>query len=88
MKGVELVPLINGRCLIALDDGMSEPHFELAVRDALAGGDVVEADRVLLERLSVVLQGARRTRSLVLRRIMVLQAARGQTADRPRSRCG
>jgi hypothetical protein len=73
IKGVELVPLIDGRFLIALTDGVSEAHFELAVRDALAA-TTVESDRALLERLTVVLQDARRTGSLMLRRIMVLQA--------------
>jgi hypothetical protein len=77
IKGVELVPLIDGRFLIALTDDVSEAHFELAVRDALASNATVESDRALLERLTVVLQDARRTGSLVLRRIMVLQAAAG-----------
>jgi hypothetical protein len=75
IKGVELVPLIDGRFLIALTDGVSEADFELAVRDALSSATTVESDRALLERLTVVLQDARRTGSLVLRRIMVLQAA-------------
>ena len=77
IRGVELVPLIDGRFLIALEDGVSEAHFELAVRDALAGPNTAERDRVLLEPLSQVLQDARQTGSLVLRRIMVLQAASG-----------
>ena len=74
MTGVELVPLADGRSLIALDDEMSEPQFELAVRDALDRNDVTAADRLLLERLAAVLQDARRTGTLVLRRIIVLHA--------------
>jgi hypothetical protein len=74
MTGVELVPLADGRSLIALDDGMSEPQFELTVRDALDNQNVTAADRTLLERLAVVLQDARRTSTLVLRRIIVLHA--------------
>jgi hypothetical protein len=80
MKGVELVPLIDGRFLIALDEGMSEPHFELAVRDALNGPAIADGDRVLLERLAQVLREARGDGSLVLRRIMVLHAASGPAA--------
>ncbi len=74
MTGVELVPLADGRSLIALNDGMSEPQFELAVRDGLDGENVSAADRALLERLAAILQDARRTGTLVLRRIIVLHA--------------
>jgi hypothetical protein len=79
MTGVELVPLADGRCLIALHDGMLESHFELAVRDALDGQNVTAADRILLERLAAVLQDARRTGTVVLRKIIVLHA----TANAP-----
>jgi hypothetical protein len=57
---------------------MSEPQFELAVRDALDGENVTAADRALLERLAAVLQDARRTGTLVLRHIMVLHAGPGK----------
>jgi hypothetical protein len=77
IAGVELVPLADGRSLIALDDGMSEPQFELAVRDTLDEQNVTLADRALLERLAAVLQDARRTGTLVLRRIIVLHASAG-----------
>jgi hypothetical protein len=86
IKGVELVPLIDGRFLIALEDSVSEAHFELAVRDALAGANTSDSDRALLGPLSVVLQNARRTGSLVLRRIMVLQAAKNRTDGGPPGR--
>jgi hypothetical protein len=78
MTGVELVPLADGRSLIALNEAMSEPQFELAVRDALDLQDVTDADRALLERLAAVLQDARRTGTLVLRRIIVLHAGHGK----------
>jgi hypothetical protein len=75
LRGVELVPLQDGRSLIALDDGMSEAQFELAVRDALTVGTVPAADRALLEQLAVMLQDTRRAGTLVLRRIMVVHAS-------------
>jgi hypothetical protein len=75
MKGVELVPLADGRALIAINDAMSEPQFELAVRDALDSGRLEQADRVLLEQLATVLREARSDGALVLRRIIVLRAA-------------
>jgi hypothetical protein len=74
MTGVELVPLADGRSLIALDEGMSEPQFELAVRDALDSPGVTALDRSLLEQLAAVLQDARRTGTLMLRRIIVLHS--------------
>ena len=75
MKGVELVPLADGRALIAIDDTMSEPQFELAVRDALDGSQLETDDRALLEQLATVLRDARSDGGLVLRRIIVLRAA-------------
>jgi hypothetical protein len=86
MKGVELVPLADGRALIAINDDMSEPQFELAVRDALDGQNVTAADRMLMERLAAVLQDARRTGTLVLRRIIVLHSGPNGNGTRFRRR--
>jgi hypothetical protein len=86
MTGVELVPLADGRSLIALNDGMSEPQFELAVRDALDGKNVTATDRALLEGLAAVLQDARRTGTLVLRRIIVLHAGGAANGPAPSRR--
>jgi hypothetical protein len=81
MKGVSLVPLADGRALIAIEDHMSEVQFELAVRDAPDGQAVSDDDRKLLERLAAVLQDARRTAALVLRRIIVLHAVAELSSD-------
>jgi hypothetical protein len=88
MKGVELVPLADGRALIAIDDQMPEPQFELAVRDALDDGSLDEADRAILERLAAVLRDARAAGRLVLRRIIVLQASSTVAAATPPRRRG
>ena len=85
MAGVELVPLADGRSLIALDGGMSEAEFELAVRDVLDRQDVSPADRALLERLAVVLQDARRSGTVVLRHILVLHAGASSNGSRRRA---
>jgi len=82
LRGVELVPFVDGRFLIALDDGMSEPQLELAVREALDGDTVPETERALLERLAAMLQEARHAGTLVLRRIMVLHATAAVPATR------
>ena len=82
LRGVELVPFRHGRFLIALDDGMSEPQLELAVREALDGDTVPETEHALLERLAAMLQEARHAGTLVLRRIMVLHATAAVPATR------
>ncbi len=85
LRGVELVPFQDGRSLIALDEGMSEAQFELAVRDALTGSTVPAVDRALLEQLALMLQDARRAGTLVLRRLMVVHASGAvRPARRPR----
>ena len=86
MKGVELVPLADGRALIAIDDQMTEQQFELAVRDALDDGALARADRALLERLAAVLREARGAGRLVLRRIIVLQSSPALAVSPPRGR--
>jgi hypothetical protein len=83
MKGVELVPLADGRALIAIDDRMPAPQFELAVRDTLDDDALDGADRALLERLAAVLREARATGRLVLRRIIVLQASPAAAVSPP-----
>jgi hypothetical protein len=79
LRGVELVPLADGRALIALDEGSTESHFELGIRDLLDGQAISEADRTVLTTLSRLLHEARRDASLTLRRIMVLRSNRART---------
>jgi hypothetical protein len=74
LPGVELVPLADGRAIIALDDGMSEEQFELVVRDGLDAGDLEAGDREILAGLAAILRDPRHAGSLTVRRIIVLRA--------------
>ena len=78
LPGVQLVPIGNGRALISLDRPNSIPQLELDVRDAVARGDVSEAERRTLEAIAEILQQTRssRTVSLEERTIIVLESKR------------
>jgi hypothetical protein len=75
MPGVELVPLADGRALIALDDTMPESGFELAIRDAMEQEQLSADDRALLVSIVDILRDARRDGRVMLRHILVLRAA-------------
>lgn len=77
LPGVELVPIADGRMLIALEDSLNEADFELLVRDALDGGGLAPADAEMFNALAQVLREARRDTSVTLRRILVLRARAG-----------
>ena len=73
MPGVELVPLADGRALIALEDGMSLPEFELLVRDRMEQPGLASDDRALLVEIGEILGDARRAARVTLRQILVLR---------------
>jgi hypothetical protein len=81
-EGVELVPLPDGRALIALDDATSLAALQLSIADALDDRDVKAEDRQVYEQLSEILRDARRSDAVSLeqRRIIVLDST-----GRPRS---
>ena len=74
LPGVELVPIADGRMLIALDDSLTEAEFELLVRDELEKGALEGADHDLFTSLARVLREARLETRVTLRRILVLHA--------------
>jgi hypothetical protein len=76
--GVELVPLSDGRALIAFDDTLSVPQIELRVADAMGDPDLAPADRALFEALGTILRDARLSESVVVRQrnIIVVQRTR------------
>lgn len=86
--GVELVPLPDGRALIAFDEQLSAPQIELRVADAVADAALPPADRALFESLGRILRGIRRSTTLRLRerRILVIQRNRTRTLRRPARR--
>ena len=76
LKGVQLVPIGNGRALIALDPSHSVSALELQLRDALENGDAKGQERMLLEGIADILRRARgaHRRRLETRSIIVLAA--------------
>jgi hypothetical protein len=74
LPGVELVPIADGRMLIALDDSLSEAEFELLVRDELEKAANEGADLEIFSALARVLREARLETRVTLRRILVLHA--------------
>lgn len=65
--GVELVPLSDGRALLAFDDRLSISKFELALMDALGDPSLCDEDRELFGAIVDILKGARRQEGVELR---------------------
>ena len=82
MPGVDLVPLADGRALIALDESTSLADFELSVRDTLERRDLESSEQSLVAALSEILRQARRDTRLMVRRILVLRARGSRTRTR------
>jgi hypothetical protein len=72
--GVELVPLSDGRALIAFSDALSVPQFELQLIDALSDPALEGGDRTVFEELAEILRSTRQSDGMNLRqrRIIVL----------------
>lgn len=78
LRGVQLVPLGNGRCLISLVPPHSIPQLELDIRDVLARGDAIGFEREALEAIAEILRAARASRDTTPeeRTIIVLESKR------------
>jgi hypothetical protein len=81
--GVELVPLSDGRALLAFDERLSAADIELRLRDAIAEGTLAPDDRALFEALVDILRSARRAEGMTLRQrsILVLHWTRVAATD-------
>jgi hypothetical protein len=82
MAGVELVPLADGRALIALDERTSLSAFELSVRDTLDRPDLEARERSLLTALADILRQARQDARLTVRQILVVRARSSRARSR------
>ena len=87
LAGVELVPLPDGRALIAFPASTSAADLELLLEDALEGPSLTKADRSIFDSILEVIRVARRSDqfSLVHRSIIVFET-RGSAAPRKSSR--
>lgn len=93
--GVVLVPLPDGRALIAFDERMTPARLELAMHDALEGEDLSDEDRGVFESIRDLLRDARRssTVSMKQQQIMILEfgapaGVRRSSRDRTRAAGG
>jgi hypothetical protein len=74
LRGIELVPVGNGRALIALDHPHAVPELELDLRDVLDRRVLKALDRAVLESVAEILRNARQSNVLTIaeRSIIVL----------------
>jgi CRP-like cAMP-binding protein len=86
--GVVLVPLTDGRALIAFDDSITPAGLELMIQDELEDDDLAAEDRLIFEEIRRLLKEARQssTVSIQQRNIIVLEhveerGARGSAPD-------
>jgi hypothetical protein len=82
--GVLLVPLSDGRALIAFDESMTSARLELKIQDELEAHGLPAEDARIFEGIRNVLQEARRSKSVSLlqRNIIVLEYT-GKKLKRP-----
>jgi hypothetical protein len=79
LNGVQLVPIADGRALIALRHPHSIPELELHLLDALGKSSLTETDRKVIEQLSAVLRNARLNHDLtVAERSIIVFENRGR----------
>jgi hypothetical protein len=78
LAGVQLVPIGDGRCLIALEPPYSIPRLELDIRELLATRTLRRGERKTLDALAAILRIARISRDVTPeeRTIIVLEARR------------
>ena len=80
LRGVQLVPVGDGRSLIALDHAHAVPELELGLRDLIDSPLVKGADRDVLLSLAEILRQARQSHALSVaeRSIIVLEKRRSR----------
>ena len=76
VKGVELVPMPDGRALIALERARTIADLELTLEDALDGAGLSKSDQATFRSVLTILREARRSKvvSLLQRSIIVLES--------------
>ena len=83
--GVELIPLPDGRALIAFDRPTTIAALELMIADALDDPRLATGDAATFRAVAEILKSARRSDDVVLhqRNIIVLESRRRQTRTNP-----
>lgn len=86
--GVMLVPLSDGRALIAFDEAMTPARLELRLQDELEDSALSQDDRTILEAVHRLLKDSRRSRSVSLQQRNIIVLEHQGTTKRRRSRSG
>ena len=78
LPGIQLVPVGNGRALIALEHPHAVPQLELDLRDTLERANLRASERTVLEEIAQILRTARQSDALAVaeRSIIVLEGRR------------
>jgi hypothetical protein len=85
--GVMLIPLSDGRALIALDESITTARLELLIQDALDERDLSAADAEIFRSIGDLLKDARRSPSVSLQQKSIVVIEHGSRAGkRPRQR--
>jgi hypothetical protein len=84
VTGVELIPLSNGRAMIALDQPMSTSDLELTLNDARAEAALSASDRRVVEDVIAILREARTGSGARLRQRTIVIVERTGTRRRRR----
>ena len=81
LPGVQLVPVSNGRALIALEPPNNIPQFELNLMDGLEKGALKPHERAVFDAVSDILKRARRSHRVLIaeRSIIVFEPRRRST---------
>jgi hypothetical protein len=85
VAGIELIPLSNGRAMIALDQPMSASDLELTLNDALAEPSLGDADRRVVQDVVGILREARTSTRARLRQRTIVIVEREATRRRRRA---
>lgn len=84
LRGVQLVPVADGRALIALEPPHSIPQLELDLRDVLEKSALKAHERAVLDSVAAILKEARLSHHLTVaeRSIIVFEARRAGLSGR------
>jgi hypothetical protein len=85
--GIDLVPLPDGRALIAFEDATTPDALELRIEDALEDTELAPADRAEFAAILDILKNARRSGDVaVLCRNIIVLEGRGRPRSAARAR--
>ena len=82
--GVLLVPLSDGRALIAFDESMTIDRLELAIQDELEDHELPPEDARIFQAIRELLKEARRSDAVSLRQRNIIVLEDTHASDRPK----